>query len=137
MLLLLLLCSVTKSCTAFCDHMDCSMPGFHVPHHLLEFAQVHVHLISDTIQPSHPLSPSSPSAFNLPNIRVFSNESAHHIRWSKYRSFSFGISPSNDYSGLISFRINWFDLLAVQGTLKSLLQHHNSKHQFFRAQPSL
>ena len=76
-----------------------------------------------------------PSIF--PSIRVFSNESAHCIRWSKYRSFSFSISLFNDYSGLISFRIDWFDLLAVQGTLKSLLQCHKSKRQFFRAQPSL
>ena len=76
-----------------------------------------------------------PSIF--PSIRVFSNKSVLHIRWPKYWSFSFSISPSNEYSGLISFRIDWFDLLAVQGTLKSLLQHQSSKHQFFRAQLSL
>ena len=76
-----------------------------------------------------------PSIF--PSIRGFSNESVFHIRWPKYWSFSFSISPSNEYSGLISFRIDWFDLLAVQGTLKSLLQHHNSKHQFFGAHLSL
>jgi len=82
------------------------------------------------------LSPSPP-ALNLPNIRVFSDESALHIMWPKHWSFSFSISPSNEYSGLISFRLDWFDLLAVQGTLKSLLQHHSSKASFFGAQLSL
>ena len=106
--------------------MDYSTPGFPVLHHLLEFAQTHVHWFGDAIQPSHPLPSPSP-AFNLSSIRVFSNELALHSRWPKYWSFSFSISPSNEYSGLISFRIDWFDLLAVQGTLKSLLQHHNSK----------
>ena len=105
--------------------MDCSTPGLPVLHYLPEFAQTHVHQVDDTIQPSHPLSSPSPPAFNLPSIRVFSSELALHIRWPKY--WSFRISPSNKYSGLISFRIDWFDLLAVQGTLKSLLQHHNSK----------
>ena len=76
-----------------------------------------------------------PSIF--PRIKVFSNESVLHIRWPKYWSFSFSISPSNEYSGLISFRIDWLDLLAFQGTLKSLLQHHSSKHEFFSTQPSL
>ena len=109
----------------FHDPMDCSTPGFLVPHHLLEFAQVHVHCISDTIQPSHPLSPSSSSIF--PSFRVFSNELAICIRWPKDWSFSFSISSSNEYSGLISFRIDWFDLLSVQGTLKSVLQHYSSK----------
>ena len=93
---------------------------------LLELAQTHVYQDGDAIQPSHPLSSPSP-AFNIPSIRVFSNESVLRSRWSKYWSFSFSISPSNEYSGLISFRIGWFDLLAVQGTLKSLLQHHSSK----------
>ena len=106
--------------------MDCCMPDFPVPHSLLEFAQVRVHWISDTIQSSHPLLPPSPTAF-FPSIRVFSNESVAQVRWSKFWSFSFSISPSNEYSELISFRIDWFDLLAVQGTLKSLLQHHSSK----------
>ena len=96
--------------------MDCSMPGFPVFDHLLEPSN---HLIL-----CRPLL-LLPSIF--PNIRVFSNESAFCIRWPKYWSFSFSISPSNDYSGLISFRTDWFDLLAVQGTLKSLLQHHSSK----------
>ena len=101
------------------------MPGLPVLHYLLEFAQVHVHWIGDAIQPSHPLCLLLllPSIF--PSIRVFSNELALHIRWPKYWSFS--ISASNGYSGLISFRIDWFDFLAVQGTLKSLLQHHSLK----------
>ena len=82
---------------------------------------------SDAIQPSHPLSSPSPPAFNFSSIRVFSNESVLRIRWPKYWSFSCSISPSNEYSGLISFRIDWLDLLAVQGTLKGLLHHHSSK----------
>ena len=100
------------------------MPGFPVLHHLSELAQTHVHQVSDAIQPSHPLSYPFllPSVF--PSIRVFSNESVLHIKWPKYWSFS--ISPSSEYSGLISFKIDWFDLLAVQGTLKSLLQHRSS-----------
>ena len=105
--------------------MDCKIPGFPVFHYLLEFAQTHVHWVDDAIQPSHLLLPLLllPSVF--PSIKVFSNESALHIRWPKYWSFS--ISPSNEYSGLISFRSDWFDLPAVQGTLKSLLQHYSSK----------
>ena len=107
--------------------MDCSMPGFPVHHQLLEPAQTHVHRAGDAIQPSHPLVSPSPPAFNLSSIKVFSNESVLHIRWPKYWSFIFSISPSNEYSGLISFRVDWFDLLMVQGALKSLLQHHSSK----------
>ena len=107
--------------------MNCSTPGFPVHHQLLEFTQTHVHWVGDTIQPSHPLlSPSHP-AFNLSQHQVFSNESVLHIRWPKYWSFSFSISFSIEYSVLISFRMDWLDLLAVQGTLKSLLQHHSSK----------
>ena len=102
------------------------MPGLPVHHQLPEFTQTHVHQVGDAIQLSHPLSSPSP-AFNLSSIRVFSNESVLHIRYPKYWSFSFSISPSNEYSGLISFRIEWLDLLAVQGTLKTLLQHHSSK----------
>ena len=109
-----------------CHCIDCSMPGSSVLHCLPEFAQTPVHWVSDAIQPSHPLSSLSPSAFKFSRIRVFSNESVLCIRWPKYSSFSFGISPSNEYSGLISFRMDWLDLLAVQGTLKSLLQHHSS-----------
>ena len=97
-----------------------------VHHQLSELAQTHVHLVSDAIQPSHLLlSPSPPSIF--PSIRVFSNESVLRISWPKYCNFSFSISPFNEYSGVISFRIYWLDLFAVQGTLKSLLQHHSSK----------
>ena len=91
-----------------------------------EFTQTHVHWVGDAIQLSYPLSSPSP-AFNFPSIRVFSNESALHIRWSKYWSFSFSISPSNKHPGLISFRMDWLDLLSVHGTLKSLRQHHSSK----------
>ena len=126
-------CSVTKSCPTLCDPMDCSMPAFPVLHHLPELAQTHVHRVGDAIQPFHPLSSSCPPAFRVfPNIRVFSNESILRIRWPKYWSFSFSISPSNEYLGLISFRIDWLDLLAVQGTLKSLLQHHSSKALILR-----
>ena len=106
--------------------MDCSTPGLPVHHQLPESTQTHVHCVSDAIQTSQPLSSSSPSAFNLSHIMVFSNESVLRIR-SKDWSFTFSISPSNEYSGLISFRMDWLDLLAVQGTLKSLLQHHSSK----------
>ena len=107
--------------------MDCSTPGLPVCHQLLELARTHVHEVGDAIQPSHPvLSPSPPTSI-FPSIRVFSSESALRIRWPKYWSFSFSISPSNEYSGLISFRIEWFGLLTVQGTLKHLLQHHSSK----------
>ena len=118
--------SVIRSCLPASDPVACSTLGFPVLHHLLEFAQIHVHRVSDAIQPPHPLLPSSPFAFIFPSIKVFSNESAISIR-PKYWSFSFSISPSDEYSGLISFRIDWFDLLAVHGTLKSLLQHHNWK----------
>ena len=106
--------------------MDCSMPGLPVHHQLLEFTQTHVHWVGDAIQPSHPLSPLLLLLSIFPSIRVFSNESVH-IRWPKYWSFSFSICPSIEYTGLISFRMNWLDLLAVQWTLKSLLQHHSSK----------
>ena len=124
--------SVTQSCPVLCDPMDCSTPGFLVHHNLPELAQTHVHWVSDVIQPSHP--PSSllllPSIFL--SIRVFSNELSLRIRWPKYWSFSFSISPSNEYSGLVSFGIDWFDLLAVQRTLRSLLQHHSSKASILR-----
>ena len=115
--------------------MDCSMPGFPVLHHLPEFAQTHVHRVGDTIQPSHLLSSTSPPVFNLSQHQertVFSNESVLCIRWPKYWSFSFSITPSKDYSVLISLRIHWFDLLAVQVTLKSLLQHYSSKASILR-----
>ena len=122
--------------------MNGNLPGFPVLYHLLEYAQTHVHLIGDAIQPSHPLLFPSPPAFNPSQLRVFSNESVLPIRWPKYWSFSFSISPFDEYSGLISFRIDRFDLFATQGTLKSLLQHHSSKASilqrsaFFMVQPS-
>ena len=106
--------------------MDCSTPGFPVQHQFLELAQTDVHQDRDSIQPSHPLSSPSP-AFNLSQHQGLFHESVLHIRWPKYWSLSFSISPSNEYSGLIPFRIDWFRLLAGQGTLKSLLQHHSSK----------
>ena len=107
--------------------MNCSMPGFHVLHYLPEFAQTHA---IDSAMPSNHLILCHPLlllTLNLAQHQCFSNKSVLLIRWTKYWSFSFSISPSNEYSGLISFRIAWFDLLAVQGTLKSLLQHHSSK----------
>ena len=109
--------------------MNRSTPGLPVHHQLPESTQTHVHGVSDAIQPSHPLSSPSPPALDLLGlfIRVFSNESALHIRWPKYWSFSFNVSPTNEHPGLISFRMDWLDLLAVQGTLKSLLQHQSSK----------
>ena len=119
--------SVAQLCPTLCDPMNRSTPGLPVHHQRPEFTQTHVHRVSDAIQPSHPLCP----LLLLPpiplSIRVFSNESTLHIRWPKYWSFSLSISPSNKPSGLISFRMDWLDLLAVQGTLKSLLQHHSTK----------
>ena len=103
--------------------MDCSIPGLPIHHQPPEPTHPHVHQVSDAIQPSHSLSSPSPSASIFPSIRVFSDESLLCIMWPKYWSFSLSISPSNDYSRLISFRMDWLDLLAVQGTLKSLLQH--------------
>ena len=119
-------CSATKLCLTLCGPKDCSTPGFPVLHQLLKLAQTHIHRVSDAIHLilCRPLL-LLPSIF--PSIRVFSNESILRIRWPMYWSFSFSISPSNEYSGLISFRMDWLDLLAVRGTLKSLLQHHSSK----------
>ena len=99
--------------------MNCSMPGLPVHHQLPEFTQAHVHRVGDAIQPSHPLSSPSPPAPNPPSIRVFSNESTLLMRWPKDWRFSFSISPSKEHPGLISFRMDWLDLLAVQGTLES------------------
>ena len=117
--------SVMQLCLTPYDPMDCSTPGFPADHQLLELTQTHQ--VSYVIQPPHPLSSPSPPAFNLSQHQGFSKESVLCIRWSKYWSFSFSIKLSNEYSGLISFRVDWFDLLAVQGTLKRFLQHHNSK----------
>ena len=108
--------------STLCDPMNRSTPGLPVHHHLPGFTQTHVHRVHDAIQPSHPWSSPSPPAPN-PSIRVFSNESNLCMRWPKYWSFSFSIIPSKEHPGLISFRMDWLDLLAVQGTLKSLLQH--------------
>ena len=107
--------------------MICSMPGLPVHHQLPESTQTHVHRVGDAIQPSHPLFSPSPPVPSPPSIKVFSNESALCIRWSKYWSFSFNISPSNGRPGLISFRMDWLDHLAVQGTVKNLLQHQSLK----------
>ena len=123
--------SVTQSCLTLCDPMNHSTPGLPVHHRLPEFTQTHVHRVRDAIQPSHHLlSPSPPSPIP-PSIRVFSNVSYLRMRWPKYWSFSFNIIPSKEIPGLISFRMDWLDLLAVQGTLKSLLQHHSSKASIF------
>ena len=124
--------SVAQSCLTLCDPMNCSTPGLPVHHQLPESTQTHVHRVGDVIshlilcRPLFLLSPIPPS------IRVFSNESTLRMRWPKYWSFSFNISPSKEHPGLISFRMEWLDLLAVQGTLKSLLQHHISKASTLR-----
>ena len=110
-----------QSCPTRCNPMDCSMPGFPVHHQLLELAQILVYWIDDAVDHLILFCPLLLLPLIFLSIRVFSDESVLPIRWAKYWSFSFSISPSNEYSGLISFRIDWFDLLAVQGTLKSLL----------------
>ena len=128
--------SGAQSCPTRCDPMDCSTPDLPVHHQLPEFTQTHVHCVGE---PSNHLILCRPLLLLpsiFPSIKVSSNESALCIRWPKYWSFSFNISPSNEYLGLISFRMHWFDLLAVQGTLKSLLQHHSSTASFFRTQLS-
>ena len=107
--------------------MNHSTPGLPVHYQLPQSTQTHVHQVGDAIQPFYPLSSPFLLPSNFPSVRVFSNESALHMRWPKYWSFSFNISPSNEHPGLISFGMDWLDLLAVQGTLKSLLQHHSSK----------
>ena len=119
--------SVTQPCPTLCDPMNRSTPGLPVHHQLPEFTQTHVHCVGDAIQPSYPLLSPSPPTFSLSQDQGLFQQSVLCIRWPKYQSFSFNISPSDEYPGLISFRIDWLDLLAVQGTLKSLLQHHNSK----------
>ena len=116
--------SVTQSCLPLCDPMDCSMPGLPVHHQLPEFTQTHVLqlvMLSNHRIPCHPLLSIFPSS------RVFSKESVLCHKWPKYWSFTFSINPSNEYSELISFRSDWLDLLAVQGTLTSLLQHHSTQ----------
>ena len=120
--------SVTQSCLTLWDPMDYSTPGLPVQHQLPEFIQTHVHQVGDAIQPSHPLLSPSPLAFDLSQHQGLFKESVLCIRWPKYWNFSFSIGPSNGYSGLISF---WFDFLAVQGILKSLLQNHSSQASIF------
>ena len=119
--------SIAQSCPTLCDPMNHSTPGLAVHHQLPEFTQTHVHQVGDTIRPSNPLSSPSPPASNTPSIRVFSSESTLCMRWPKYWSFSFSIIPSSEHPGLILLKMDWLDLLAVQGTLKSLLQQHSSK----------
>ena len=118
---------VAQLCLTLCDPMCCSTPGLPVRHQLPEFTQTHVHRVSDAIQPSHPLSSPSPPAPNPSQHQSLSNESTLCMRWPMYWSFSFSIIPSKEHPGLNSFRMDWLDLLAVQGTLKSLQQHHSSK----------
>ena len=114
--------SVIESCPTLCNPMDCSMPHFPVHHQLPKFAQTHVHQVGDAIQPSHPLSvPFSSCLQSFPASGSYPMSQFFRIRWPKYWSFSFSISPCNEYSGLISFRVDWLGLLVVQGTLKSLL----------------
>ena len=115
--------------------MDCSTPGLPVHHQLPEFTQTHVHWVRDAIQPFHPPLSPSPPAFNLSQHQGLFQWVSSHIMWPEYWSFSFSISPSNEYSRLIYFRIDLLDLLAVQGTLKSLLQHHSSKASILRHSP--
>ena len=120
-------CLVAKSCLTLLDSSDCSTPGPSVLHYLLEFAQTHVHQVSGAMQTSHPLSPPSPPALNLSQHQGLFQWVSSSYQVAKVLDFSFNISPSNKHPGLISFRMDWLDLLAVQGTLKSLLQHHSSK----------
>ena len=125
-------CSVAQSCPTLCDPMDCSTPGLPVHHQLRSLPKL---MSIESVMPSNPLILCRPLLLPpsiLPSIRVFSNESVLCIRWPRYSSFSFNISPSNEYSGLISFRMDWLDLLAVQGTLRSLLQYHSSKALILR-----
>ena len=127
--------SITQLCPILCDPMNRSTPGLPVHYQLPEFTQTHVHQVSDAIQPSHPLVfPFSSCPQSLPSSESFSNseESTLRMRWPKYWSFSLSISPSNEHPELVSFRMDWLDLLAVQGTLKSLLQHHSSKASILR-----
>ena len=128
--------SVTQSCPTLCDPMNCSTPGLPVHHQLPECTQIHVHRVSDVIQPSHPLlspSPPAPNPSQGEDLRVFSNESTLCMRWPKYWSFSFNISPSNEYPGLISFKMDW---LQSKGLSRVFSNTTVQKHQFFGAQLS-
>ena len=119
--------SVAQSCPTLCDPMNRSTPGLPVHHQFQEFTQTHVHWVSDAIQSPHPLSSPSPPAPNPSQNQSLFHESTLRMRWPKYWSFSFSIGPFKEIPGLISFRMDWLDLLLVPGTLKSLLQHHSSK----------
>ena len=131
------LSSVAQSCLTLCGPMDCRTPGFPVHHQLPELTQTHVHRVGRAIQPSHPLSFPSPPAFNLSQHQVFSRESVLRMRWPKHWNFSFSISPSNEHPGLISFRMDWLDLLTVQGLSRVFFNTTVQKHQFFSTQLSL
>ena len=124
--------SVAQSCLTLCDPLNCNTPGLPVHHQLPEFTQTHVHRVADAIQPSHLCRPLLLLPPIPPCIRVFSNESTLHMGWPEYWSFSFSISPPKEIPGLISFRMDWLDLPAVQGILKSLLQYHSSKASILR-----
>ena len=124
--------SGAQSRPTLCDPMNCSTPGLPVHHHLPEFTQIHVHRVRDAIQASHPLLSPSPPAPNPSQHQSLFHESTLLMRWPKYWGFSFSIIPSKEITGLISFRMDWLGLLAVQGTLKSLLQHHSSKASILR-----
>ena len=120
------LSSITQSCPTLCDPINRSTPGLPVHHQLPESTQTHVYLVSNAIPPSHPVSSPSP-AFSLSQHQGLFKQGSSSRQVAKYWSFSFNISLSNEHPGLISFRMDWLDLLAVQGTLKSLVQHHSSK----------
>ena len=124
--------SVSQLCLTFCNPVDWSTPGFPVHHQLPELAQAHVHLVSDAIQPSHPLSSPSPHALNLSQHQGLFKWVPLRIRCPKHWSFSFNISPTNEHPGLISFRMDWLDILTLRGTLKNLFQHHSSKASILR-----
>ena len=128
--------SVAQSCPTLCDPLNRSTPGLPVHHQLPKFIQTHVHRVDNAIQPSHPLPSLSPPVPNPSQHQSLFNESTLHMRWPKYWSFSFSIIPSKEHPGLVSFQMDWLDLLIVQGTLKSLLQHHSSKASILGAQPS-
>ena len=128
--------SVTQSCLTFCDPMDCSTPGSPVHDQLLELAETHVHRVGNDIKSSHPLSSPSPSSLIFPSIRVFSNESILHISWPKYWSFSFSISPSNEYLGLISFSWTGWISLQSKGLARVFSNITVQRHPFFSIQLS-
>ena len=129
---------VTQSCLTLCNHMDGGTPGLLAHHQLLEHAHTYVHRVSDAIHPSHSLSSPSPPAFNISQDQgLFSSESSLHITWPKYWSFNFSISPFNEYSGLISLRIDWFDLLEFKALSRVFSSTTVEKHQLFSNQPSL